>query len=80
MDTLKPYTNSKSELMIRNNSTSFSQKGDYYGALDLSDRRIIPPIINYHTGIIDVNKYTRNGFKKSGSLSIMHPNNTVLDS
>ena len=78
--TLKPYTNNKSEFLIRNNSTSFSQKGDYYGALDLSDRRIIPPIINYNTGIIDVNKYSRNGFKKSGSLSIINPDHSIFES
>ena len=57
--------------MLRNNSTSsFSQIGGGYGALDLSDNKFIPPIIDYNTGIIDVPKWPKNSFaKKSASLS-----------
>jgi hypothetical protein len=63
--------------MLRNgNSSSFSQVGEYYGALDLSDKRIVPPIIDYNTGIIDVNGNSRNGFKRSGSVS----HNTLVTS
>jgi hypothetical protein len=73
LETLAPYTNRKSEFMLRNNSTSsFSQIGGGYGALDLYDNKFVPHIIDYNTGIIDVPKWPKekNSFaKKSASLS-----------
>ena len=69
MNTLKPYTNPKTEFMLRNNSTSFSHIGEYYGALDLSDKRMAaPPIIDYNNArIIDANGiHSRNELKKGG--------------
>lgn len=72
LETLLPYTGRNTEMQLRQGAaSSFSHAGEYYGALDLSDKRSpAPPIIDYNTGIFEVNaKSGRNGFKRSGSLS-----------
>ena len=52
--------------MLKNSSSSYSHLGDYYGALDLCDRRLAPPIIDYNTGIFNVGEKKPRSFAKRG--------------